>query len=72
MVSNYHYDDDGNIQLHQTKANIDGNVVEYNLASTDKDAYPKVENKVYLGCGKICEIDGVAQTSNQFYHFWKR
>ena len=70
MVSNYYYED-GNVQLHQTKASIDGKVVEYNLASTNKDAYPKVTNKVYLGYGTICEIGGVAQTSYQFYHFWK-
>lgn len=51
---------------------IDGEELKYDFASDNRDAYPTVNNKVYLGKGIIYKVNGVRQTFTNEEHFWRK
>jgi len=53
---------------------LNGQEYEYDLCSSNIDAYQDIKNLEYLGFGCITTIDGVVQTDSfsDSLHFWRR
>lgn len=54
------------------KASINNRIVEINLASTERDAYDDMKDKItYLGRGIYHSYNGVPAKDKEYHHFWK-
>ena len=49
---------------------INDKKVIYDFCSKQKEAYPDITKKTYLGEGTIFSINNVQQSGNNVYHFW--